>query len=219
MAPLHHHFEQKGWKEPTIVIRFWIIAFVLALIGLSTLKLQVEVDVSGADIRRQEASRVFGLARSGTACAEALRLGGAEVLRLGRFRARRSPRRARTGLPIGDLRSVDFATLDSLVLSPGVPLTHPEPHWTVEKARAAGIEIIGDTEVFQREIAGTGAKLVAITGTNGKSTTTALTGHLFTAAGRDCEIGGNIGKAVFLLQAAGARTASMWLNCRRFRST
>jgi phospho-N-acetylmuramoyl-pentapeptide-transferase len=40
MAPLHHHFEQKGWKEPTIVIRFWIISFVLALIGLSTLKLR-----------------------------------------------------------------------------------------------------------------------------------------------------------------------------------
>jgi phospho-N-acetylmuramoyl-pentapeptide-transferase len=40
MAPLHHHFEQKGWKEPTIVIRFWIIAFVLALLGLSTLKLR-----------------------------------------------------------------------------------------------------------------------------------------------------------------------------------
>jgi phospho-N-acetylmuramoyl-pentapeptide-transferase len=40
MAPLHHHFEQKGWKEPTIVIRFWIIALILALIGLSTLKLR-----------------------------------------------------------------------------------------------------------------------------------------------------------------------------------
>ena len=40
MAPLHHHFEEKGWSEPTIVIRFWIIAFVLALIGLATLKLR-----------------------------------------------------------------------------------------------------------------------------------------------------------------------------------
>ena len=40
MAPIHHHFEQLGWKEPTIVIRFWIIAVVLALIGLSTLKLR-----------------------------------------------------------------------------------------------------------------------------------------------------------------------------------
>ena len=40
MAPLHHHFEKKGWKEPTIVIRFWIIAMILALVGLSTLKLR-----------------------------------------------------------------------------------------------------------------------------------------------------------------------------------
>jgi phospho-N-acetylmuramoyl-pentapeptide-transferase len=40
MAPIHHHFEQKGWTEPQIVIRFWIIAIVLALIGLSTLKLR-----------------------------------------------------------------------------------------------------------------------------------------------------------------------------------
>ncbi len=40
MAPLHHHFEKKGWHEPTIVIRFWIIATILALIGLSTLKLR-----------------------------------------------------------------------------------------------------------------------------------------------------------------------------------
>jgi phospho-N-acetylmuramoyl-pentapeptide-transferase len=40
MAPIHHHFEHLGWSEPTIVIRFWIIAMVLALIGLSTLKLR-----------------------------------------------------------------------------------------------------------------------------------------------------------------------------------
>ena len=96
--------------------------------------------------------------------------------------------------------TLDFTPLDSLVLSPGVPLTHPEPHWTVVKAKAAGIEIIGDTEVFQREIAGTGARIVAITGTNGKSTTTALTGHLFQTAGRDVETGGNIGTAVFLMR-------------------
>jgi phospho-N-acetylmuramoyl-pentapeptide-transferase len=40
MAPIHHHFEQKGWSEPTVVIRFWIIAFILALAGLATLKLR-----------------------------------------------------------------------------------------------------------------------------------------------------------------------------------
>ena len=142
---------------------------------------------------------VFGLARSGTACAEALRLGGAEVFAWD-DQPQSVEKAKQDGLPIGDLKAMDFATLDSLILSPGVPLTHPKPHWTVEKAKAAGIEIIGDTEVFQRELKGTGAKLVAITGTNGKSTTTALTGHLFAAAGRDVDVGGNIGKAVFLLR-------------------
>lgn len=142
---------------------------------------------------------VFGLARSGTACAEALRLGGAEVFAWD-DQAQSIEKAKQDGLPIGDLKAIDFATLDALVLSPGVPVTHPKPHWTVEKGKAAGIEIIGDTEVFQRELAGTGARLVAITGTNGKSTTTALTGHLFQSAGRDVDVGGNIGKAVFLLR-------------------
>jgi UDP-N-acetylmuramoylalanine--D-glutamate ligase len=142
---------------------------------------------------------VFGLARSGTACAEALRLGGAEVFAWDDD-AQSVEKAKQEGLPVGDLRAMDFATLDSLVLSPGVPLTHPKPHWTVEKANAAGIEIIGDTEIFQREIKGSGARLVAITGTNGKSTTTALAGHLFASAGHDVDVGGNIGKAVFLLR-------------------
>ncbi|MGE0008486.1 MAG: UDP-N-acetylmuramoyl-L-alanine--D-glutamate ligase [Parvibaculaceae bacterium] len=142
---------------------------------------------------------VFGLARSGSACAQALRAGGAEVFAWDDD-AQSVERAKQEGLPIGDLGAMDFASLDSLVLSPGVPLTHPKPHWTVGKAKAAGIEIIGDTEVFQREIAGSGARLVAITGTNGKSTTTALAGHLFASAGRDVDVGGNIGKAVFLLR-------------------
>jgi len=142
---------------------------------------------------------VFGLARSGLACIAALQSGGAEVLAWDDS----EPAVAKgqdAGLPIIDLRTVDFKTLASLVLSPGVPLTHPTPHWTVTKAQDADVEVIGDTEVFQREIAGTGARLVAITGTNGKSTTTALTGHLFNAAGRDCETGGNIGTAVLSLR-------------------
>ncbi len=86
------------------------------------------------------------------------------------------------------------------MLSPGVPLTHPEPHWTVLKARHAGIEVIGDTEIFAREAQRAGSKVVAITGTNGKSTTTALTGHVLKEAGIDCDVGGNIGTAVFLLR-------------------
>jgi UDP-N-acetylmuramoylalanine--D-glutamate ligase len=71
------------------------------------------------------------------------------------------------GLPVLNLHEVDFATLDSFVLSPGVPLTHPEPHWSVKKARATGTEIIGDTEILARELAGTSARLIGITGTNG----------------------------------------------------
>ena len=142
---------------------------------------------------------VFGLARSGTAMIEALRRGGAEVH--GWDDSALAVEKARSaGLPVSDLHALDFSTLDALALSPGVPLTHPEPHWTVKKARHGGIEIIGDTEIFQREAKATGAKIVAITGTNGKSTTTALIGHLFKAAGRDADVGGNIGTAVFLLR-------------------
>ena len=142
---------------------------------------------------------VFGLARSGLAVIEALQLGGAEVLAYDDNRE--TVARQRTGgVPVADLRAVDFATLDALVLSPGVPLTHPKPHWSVDKARAAGIEIISDTEVFCREVAANGAKTVCITGTNGKSTTTALTGHVLARGGLDVQVGGNIGTAVFLLK-------------------
>ena len=63
MAPIHHHFEQLGWSEPTVVIRFWIIAFVLALAGLSTLKLQMITSPAFAGKRYA----VLGLARSGLA--------------------------------------------------------------------------------------------------------------------------------------------------------
>ena len=141
---------------------------------------------------------VFGLARSGHACIVALMRGGAQVFAWDDSAPAREKAVAE-GLPIHDLHALDFSTLDALVLSPGVPFTHPEPHWSVLKAKAAGIPVIGDTELFAREIEGTGARMVAITGTNGKSTTTALIGHILTAAGRDAHVGGNIGKAVFLL--------------------
>lgn len=148
---------------------------------------------------RDKKVAVFGLARSGTATIEALQLGGATVHAWDDSVPAVEKAKA-AGLPISNLHELDFATLDALVLSPGVPLTHPEPHWTVLKARHAGIEVIGDTEIFAREAAAAGARIVAITGTNGKSTTTALTGHVLTEAGLDVDVGGNIGKAVFLLR-------------------
>ena len=142
---------------------------------------------------------VFGLARSGISCAKALLSGGAEVFAWDDSEPAVEKASAE-GLSITNLHTVDFRSLKALVLSPGVPLTHPEPHWTVLKAKAAGIEIIGDTEVFARELRGSGARIVAITGTNGKSTTTALIGHVLKSAGLDVEIGGNIGLAVFNLR-------------------
>jgi UDP-N-acetylmuramoylalanine--D-glutamate ligase len=143
---------------------------------------------------------VFGLARSGISCARALALGGAEVLAWDDSEPALEKARAE-GLQTTNLHTVDFKTLSALVLSPGVPLTHPEPHWTVVKARAAGVEVIGDTEAFARAVQGSGAKVVAITGTNGKSTTTALIGHVLKHAGLDVDVGGNIGQAVFNLRA------------------
>jgi UDP-N-acetylmuramoylalanine--D-glutamate ligase len=82
-----------------------------------------------------------------------------------------------------------------------VPLTHPNPHWVVALAQNAGVAVIGDIELFCRERArvAPGSPFVAITGTNGKSTTTALVAHLAASAGREVEIGGNIGTPILSL--------------------
>jgi UDP-N-acetylmuramoylalanine--D-glutamate ligase len=139
------------------------------------------------------------------ATARALIEGGADVLAWD-DNPESVAKAAAQGIATGQLRSADWSGFGSLVLSPGVPLTHPKPHWTVELARGAGVEIIGDIELFSRERAAIApaAPLVAITGTNGKSTTTALTGHILVAAGRDTQIGGNIGRAVMTLEPPAA---------------
>jgi UDP-N-acetylmuramoylalanine--D-glutamate ligase len=99
------------------------------------------------------------------------------------------------GVTLSDLRAVDWSAFSALVLAPGVPLTHPAPHWAAVLAHAAGVPIIGDIELFCMERAkrAPDAPFIAITGTNGKSTTTALTAHLFRTAGWDVQMGGNIG--------------------------
>ena len=146
---------------------------------------------------------VFGLARTGLAAARALAAGGAEVVVWDDNVAARDAAESE-GFALEDLRTTDWLKLSALVLSPGVPLTHPKPHWTVEKARLAGVEIMGDIELFARTVAAAPAhkrpKIVAITGTNGKSTTTALIGHVCRQAGRDVQIGGNIGVGVLGLE-------------------
>ncbi len=144
---------------------------------------------------------VVGLGLSGLATARALQSGGAHVVVWDDKAAARDEAKA-AGLTVDDLNSADFMSFAALVLAPGIPLTHREPHWSVRKARAAGIEVIGDIELFFRERARADAKgkVIVITGTNGKSTTTALTAHLLSAAGKRVAFGGNIGKAVLDLE-------------------
>lgn len=143
---------------------------------------------------------LFGLGGSGLATAEALLAGGARVAAWDDNPASVEAAKAK-GIVTANLRDVDWAAFDCLVLSPGVPLTHPKPHWTVDLARAADVSIIGDVELFARERArhAPNSPFVAITGTNGKSTTTALIAHVLKVSGRDTQMGGNIGRAVLTL--------------------
>ncbi len=151
---------------------------------------------------------VFGLGGSGLVSASALLAGGADVVGYDDD-AQSVAKAAAAGIPTADLRTADWSRLAALVLAPGVPLTDPTPHWSVGLAQRAGVAVIGDIEMFCRErrhIA-PDAPFVAITGTNGKSTTTALIAHLAASAGMDTQLGGNIGTAI--LSLAPPRPASV----------
>jgi UDP-N-acetylmuramoylalanine--D-glutamate ligase len=143
---------------------------------------------------------VFGLGGSGRATVAALVAGGARVAAWDDSASALEAARG-GGIPVEDLTKANWRDFAALVLSPGVPLTHPAPHWSVRKAEEARIEVIGDVELFCRERKRTvpGAPFVAVTGTNGKSTTTALIAHLLGEAGRDVQLGGNIGTAILSL--------------------
>ncbi|MGZ5803544.1 MAG: Mur ligase family protein, partial [Xanthobacteraceae bacterium] len=144
---------------------------------------------------------LFGLGGSGLVSASALLAGGAGVT-AGDDSDERMTHAAAAGIPTADLRKIDWSKIAALVLAPGIPLTHPQPHWVVELAKAAGVEIIGDIELFCRErrLRAPHVPFVAITGTNGKSTTTALIAHLLRHAGMDVQMGGNIGTAILSLE-------------------
>lgn len=160
---------------------------------------------------------LFGLGGSGLATARALIAGGARVSAWDDSEASRGKAQA-AGVDVVDLAKTDWTGFDALILSPGVPLTHPEPHWTAKRAQAAGVEIIGDIELFFRERAARAphASVVAITGTNGKSTTTALIAHILRSAGRDAQMGGNIGVPVLDLAPPSADTVHV-IECSTFQ--
>src|SRR3984893_4703131 len=138
---------------------------------------------------------VLGLGEAGRAAAHSLAAGGAQVLAWDDNPAVREA--VASEIPLHDLAAVDWRDIPALVLSPGIPLSFPEPHPVVLRARPAGAEIIGDIELLGR--AQPAARYVGITGTNGKSTTTALTGHILAAAGRRVEVGGNLGTPALTL--------------------
>src|SRR5712672_1759462 len=148
---------------------------------------------------------LFGLGGSGLASAQALVAGGAEVIAFDDSAASVDKARA-AGIATEDLRKIDWAKMSALLLTPGVPLTHPAPHWSVVLANNANVEVIGDVELFCRERRKIAphSPFVAITGTNGKSTTTALIHHLLRSAGRSADLGGNIGTAVLTLKPPSA---------------
>jgi UDP-N-acetylmuramoylalanine--D-glutamate ligase len=140
---------------------------------------------------------LFGLGSSGLATCRALIAGGADVIAFDDD-PKKVAEAAAAGIGTADLRKIDWPGLSALVLTPGVPLTHPAPHWSVGLARAAAVEVIGDIELFCRERARRmpDAPFVGVTGTNGKSTTTALIGHILATARYDVQIGGNLGTPV-----------------------
>jgi len=145
---------------------------------------------------------VFGLGGSGLATARALMAGGADVVAWDDSDVQRALAMD-AGVDVQDFNAMSLDGMAALVLAPGIPLTHPTPHLVVQRAQSAGVPVLGDVELFQHEVRSlkSDAKIVAITGTNGKSTTTALIGHMINANGCRAEVGGNIGKPVFDLEA------------------
>ena len=153
---------------------------------------------------------VFGLARTGLGAVRSLVAGGTDVIAWDDNSSARDLG-GQEGAAIMPWREWPWEKISALVLSPGVPLTHPQPHGVVEHANAAKVAVIGDVDLFAREIRPDATKsgkapVIAITGTNGKSTTTALVGHILKECGFDAQIGGNIGKSVLELGSPGSQT-------------
>ncbi len=153
---------------------------------------------------------IFGLARSGLSAARAFHAGGARVYAWDDKDANHAEA-AKFAATIVPWEEWPWGEIKALILSPGVPLTHPLTHPVVARARAQGAEVIGDIELFAREMRPDPrgknlAPVIAVTGTNGKSTTTALIGHILQSCGFEAQVGGNIGKPVLDLAPPNAKT-------------
>jgi UDP-N-acetylmuramoylalanine--D-glutamate ligase len=143
---------------------------------------------------------VLGLARSGLATVRALAAAGIECVAWDDNESSRA-QAADLGAKVVEPSSIDWSRASALIISPGIPSRLPQPHPAAVAARAAGKPILCDVELLAR--AEPKARFVAITGTNGKSTTTALIGHILQSAGVRCEVGGNIGRGALDLAPLG----------------
>ncbi len=137
---------------------------------------------------------VYGLGKSGSAAANALSQAGAKVV-IGDDNAESYKRFSHKNISELNIDTQDFADFSFMVLSPGIPLTHPEPHDIVKKAKDVELDIFCDIELFMRIYPN--LKTIGITGTNGKSTTSALVSHVLNESGKSSVFGGNIGTPVF----------------------
>ena len=139
---------------------------------------------------------VLGLGRAGLPAARALVRYGADVVAWDDSAASRDG----VDVPLGDLAAVPFR-FDALLLSPGIPHRLPAPHPVAARAHAARVPILTDAEFLFRAVraAGSRARFAGITGTNGKSTTTALLAHVLQASGVPVAAGANLGPAALAL--------------------
>jgi len=153
---------------------------------------------------------VFGLGRTGLSAVRSLLASGAEPLAWDDGEEVRAQLEQETGVAASSPATWDWGRIAALVLSPGIPLTHPEPHPIAQAARGANVPILSDMELFLGALGPKGersAPVIAITGTNGKSTTAALLHHILKGAGFNAQLGGNIGRPVLDLEPPGHNPA------------
>jgi len=141
---------------------------------------------------------VLGLGRTGRSVAKSLLKAGASVLAWDDQEGAREVAREE-GIPVVNLNSVDWNGVSNLLLSPGIPHHYPAPHPLVAQAQIAGLRPLSDLELLYKSHPQ--PHYIGITGTNGKSTTTTLIGHILKQSGRSVEVGGNLGIPVMELRA------------------
>jgi UDP-N-acetylmuramoylalanine--D-glutamate ligase len=157
--------------------------------------------MTGLGFLAGQKAAVLGLGKSGLAAARALLSAGVEVVAWDDAQKARDAA-AGQGIPLADLAAGAVEGAAMLVLSPGIPRAWPEPHPVVARAFEAEVPVVIDIDLLA--LARPEARYIGITGTNGKSTTTALLGHILQSAGVPCAVGGNLGTPAMELAPLGA---------------